>query len=300
MFNHELIHSPLLLREESPGNMMENFAFDQDEFSMLQTPEMIVESGAEPPSAMVQDLLPMAVRDVSPDWSQSLMQEKQLLDGAAVLENSESEGAIKLSSTALPSTATDGTPSVPRLKPPTAPEMPMNLEMVDWMPRPNRGEPQPNFRGGMMPQPDVLLGTGVEVPWICTLMDAPVESVDETPVIPLFSHHSLMPMKPVMQMSESGFSMQHPFPRLSNQDAMADLGGKRLEGRQRRQGHWAQHLERFRQERSSCEFSLGMESPSTRPLLLSKNNPFPCVFAHDTKRLMGLDLVSSELPIHQA
>jgi hypothetical protein len=162
------------------------------------------------------------------------------------------------------------------------------------MPRFGRGEPQPHYRGGVMLPQDSLLGTGVDLPWLCMPMVDPGGGM-EVSVMPVPPHPMPMPVKAVTSIPEPDSSMRLPSCIVERYE-IVEVGVKRHQGKRSHPGRQGQRLDSFRLKRDDA-LNPGLELLNAKPLRLGNSESFPCIFAHDTRNAMGLQSMTPGFPM---
>jgi hypothetical protein len=166
------------------------------------------------------------------------------------------------------------------------------------MPRFGRGEPQPHYRGEVMPLQDSLLGTDVDLSWLCMPMVDPDGGMEEVSVMPVPPHPMPMPVKAVMPMSEPDSFMRSPSCIVERYE-IVEVGVKRHQGKRSHLGRQGQRLESFRLKKDNA-LNPGLELLNAKPLRLGNSESFPCIFAHDTRNATGLQSMTPGFPMPHA
>jgi hypothetical protein len=227
----------------------------QTEFPERQTSELLSRSGVQSFDESSEELVPRVVVDLAFD-AETIAPDSLLWDA---------DPQFAVSETAM---------------------APDEMEM----PRFERGEPQPHYRGGVMPLQDSLLGTDVDLPWLCMPMVDPDGGMEEVSVMPVPPHPMPMPVKAVTPTPEPDSSMRPPSCIVERYE-IVEIGVKRHQGKRSHSGRQGQRLESFRLKKDNA-LNPGLELLNAKPLLLGNGESFPCVFAHDTRNAMGVQLMT--------
>jgi hypothetical protein len=252
----------LLRKVMSKREMLED-SWLQTEFPDRQTSEVLGRSGVESFDESSEELVPRAVVDLA-FASEAIAPDSLLWDA---------EPQLAVSETAI------------------APE---EMEMLRF----GRGEPQPHYRGGVMLPQDSLLGTGVDLPWLCMPMVDLGEGMEEPSVMPVPLHPMPMPVKTVMPMPEPDSSMRSPSCIVERYE-IVEVGVKRHQGKRSHPGRQGQRLDSFRLKRNDA-LNPSIELFDAKPLRLGNGELFPCIFAHDTRNATGLQSMTLRFPVPHA